>query len=116
MAHLRIYMHASGDCVLHRSGFSWLAAVALPLWALSKRLYRTALIALVVSVASSQLVSRLLAQIETGAVSGWVAPAYMLAYWMVPGFLATRWHRHVLERSGYFVSADEETAAARSGQ
>lgn len=114
MAQLRIYMHASGDCVLHRSGFSWLAALVLPIWALSKRLYRTALIALVVSAAASQLVARMLALIEAEMLSGWFALAYVCVYWMVPGFLATHWHRHVLERSGYFVAADEETAA-RSG-
>lgn len=111
MAQLRIYMHASGDCVLHRSGFSWLAALVLPIWALSKRMYRTALIAFVVSLASSQLVARLLPLIESETVSGWFALLYVCVYWMVPGFLATRWHRHVLERSGYFVTADEETAA-----
>jgi hypothetical protein len=111
MARLRIYMHESGDCVLHRSGFSWLAAFVLPIWALSKRLYRTALIAFVVSVASSQLVARMLPLIESDMVSEWFALAYACVYWMVPGFLATRWHRYVLERSGYVVTADEQTAA-----
>ena len=108
MAQLRIYMHDSGDCVLHRSGFSWLAAFALPIWAFSKRLYRTALIALVGVVAASQLVPLILDRIESETVSGLLALAYVVAYWMVPGFYATRWHRRVLERRGYFVGADEE--------
>ena len=108
MARLRIYMHDSGDCVLHRSGFSWLAAFALPVWAFSKGLYRTALLALVAVVTASQLTPLLLDRIASETLSGLIALAYVLAYWMVPGFYATRWHRRVLERSGYFVSADEE--------
>lgn len=111
MAQLRIYMHASGDCVLHQSGFSWLAAFALPFWALSKRLYRTALVTFVVMLAASQVVPPLLARVESEPASTLLALAYTLAYWMVPGFLATRWHRHVLERRGYFVTAREATRA-----
>ena len=110
MAQLRIYMHPSGDCVLHRSGFSWLAAFALPIWAVSKRLYRTALVALVFVVLATQLAPRLISQIPSDIARTIVAVAYMFLYWMVPGFGATRWHRHVLERRGYFVSASEETA------
>jgi|SRR5688572_15672358 len=115
MGQLRIYMHDSGDCVLHRSGFSWLAAFALPVWAFSKRLYRTALLTLVVSVAASQLTPLLIDRMESDTVSGLLALAYVLVYWMVPGFYATRWHRRVLERSGYFVSADEHTSSGGTG-
>ena len=107
MAQLRIYLHPSGDCVLHRSGFSWLAAFALPLWALSKRLYRTALVAFVVVLVVIQLVPRLLARIEPESLRDSVALVYTLLYWIVPGFSATRWHRRVLERSGYVVCASE---------
>ena len=115
MAQLRIYMHDSGDCVLHRSGFSWLAACALPIWAFSKRLYRTALFTLIVSVAASQLTPLLIDRMESETISGLLALAYGLVYWMVPGFYATRWHRRVLERSGYFVTADEETSSDGTG-
>ena len=114
MAQLRIYMHESGDCVLHRSGFSWLAAIALPIWAFSKGLYRTALVALVVVIAASQLVPPMVDRIESETASGLVALGYVLAYWLVPGFYATRWHRRVLERTGYFVGADEESSAGPS--
>jgi hypothetical protein len=115
MTSIRIYMHPSGDCVLHRSGFSWLAAFALPLWALSKHLYRTALLAFVFVLLATQLAPRLLAQIESENARSLVAFAYLCLYWMVPGFAATRWHRHVLERRGYVVSASEEPPAM-SGQ
>jgi hypothetical protein len=108
MPELRIYMHTSGDCVLHRSGFSWLAAFALPLWALSKRLYRTALVAFVVVLVVTQLVPRLLAEIQSETVRDSVAFVYGLLYWLVPGFAASRWHRRVLERNGYYVCASEE--------
>jgi hypothetical protein len=41
MAKLAIYMNEAGQSVLHRGGFSWLAAIVPPIWALQHRLYKT---------------------------------------------------------------------------
>jgi hypothetical protein len=107
MSRLRIYMHASGDSALHRSGFSWTAAFLFPLWALTRRLYKTAAVSCVVIFALTQLIPPLFSLIRDPVVQGVAALVYMLGYWTAPGFLASRWHRHVLERAGYVVTADE---------
>lgn len=49
MGRQRLYVNDRGDCVVHDGGFSWFAAIALPIWALQKRLYLLALIMFVVS-------------------------------------------------------------------
>lgn len=41
MAKLAIYVNEAGESVLHRGGFSWLAAIVPPIWALQHRLYKT---------------------------------------------------------------------------
>ena len=107
MGPLRIYMHSSGDCVLHRGGFSWIAAVALPVWALTRRLYRTAAMTFLLVLIVNMVMPRLFALVPGAALRGFLAVAYLFAYWLVPGLTANRWHRRVLERRGYFVMATD---------
>ena len=102
---MRIYMHPSGDSELLASGFSWVAAFAFPLWALTRRLYKTALLWLVAVIAVSQMAPRLAAVIGDPRLRAIVIVTYAITYWATAGFLARAWHRHVLERNGYFVSA-----------
>jgi len=70
MSRLRIYMRASGDSALHRSGFSWTAAFVFPLWALTRRLYKTAAVSCVVVFALSQLIPPLFSLIHDPVVQG----------------------------------------------
>jgi len=100
-------MHPAGDGVLHRSGFSWTAAIAFPLWALTHRLYKTALVSSVGILIVSQLGPFLFGRIDNATLRALVAIGYLLGYAVTAVFLAGRWHRHVLERSGYFLSAAE---------
>ena len=111
MAKLAIYMHASGDSVLYRSTFSWLAALALPVWALRQRLYKTAVVGLLVQLALMVLVPRLATQIEGAVARAIAALLYLGLYWAVPGWFAPWWHRHVLARTGYFLVAVEPPAS-----
>lgn len=98
-------MHPSGDSELLPSGFSWVAAFAFPLWAFTRRLYKTALVWVVVMTALSQLAPRLTASIKDPRLQVIAIMASTITYWATQGFLARVWHRHVLERNGYFVSA-----------
>ena len=98
-------MHPSGDSELLPSGFSWVAAFVFPLWAFTRRLYKTALVWFVVITAVSQLAPRLTAAIRDPRVRVIAIVAYTITYWATAGFLARVWHRQVLERNGYFVSA-----------
>jgi hypothetical protein len=111
MAQLRVYMHPSGDSVLYRTGFSWGAAFAFPLWALTRRLYKTAAVSALGILGVSQLGPVLLARLPAPGLRALLSSGYILAYWVAAGFLARRWHRHVLERAGYFVSAVEPDAS-----
>ena len=104
-------MHPSGDGVLYQTGFSWIAAFAFPLWALTRRLYKTALVSCVAILALTQLIPILFDQIHNDALRGLMALGYTLTYWLAAGSLAHRWHRHVLERSGYFVCAARSPAS-----
>jgi Protein of unknown function (DUF2628) len=110
MTRLAIYMHASGDSVIHRSEFSWLAAFALPVWALRTRLYKTALVAFLVLVAHGVFVPPLFDQIDGDTTKAVATLLYLGIYWAIPGWLASRWHRQVLERTGYFQVAVEPPA------
>ena len=39
MGRLRLYVDDRGRLAMNEAGFSWLAAISLPLWALQRRLY-----------------------------------------------------------------------------
>jgi hypothetical protein len=116
MSRLRIYIRASGDSALHRSGFSWTAALMFPLWALTRRLYKTAAVACIVLFVLSQLIPPLFSLIRDPVVQLIAAIVYMLAYWLALGLVASRWHRHVLERAGYVVTADELSESKGPGR
>jgi hypothetical protein len=107
MKQLRIYMHPSGDSALHRSGFSWTAAFVFPVWAVTRRLYKTALAFSALIFAASQILPVLFATFGSAVVQGFGAAVYVVCYWMLSGSLASRWHRHVLERGGYVLTARE---------
>jgi hypothetical protein len=104
---LRIYMHPSGEGAMHRSGFSWTAALAFPFWALTKRLYKTTVAWFGCLLVVGLLPPRILFRVQDDRVRGLAMLACMAAYWLLCGFFAGRWHRHVLERRGFFVSAEE---------
>jgi Protein of unknown function (DUF2628) len=107
MGQLRIYMHASGEGAMHRSGFSWGAAIAFPVWALTKRLYKTAAVWSGCFVALSLLIPRLLSGIQDEAHRVLAVLSCLMSYWLAGGLIAGRWHRHVLERRRFFVCGDE---------
>jgi hypothetical protein len=107
MAQLRIFMHRSGAAAMHSSGFSWSAAIAFPLWALTRRLYATAVTWCGCLVLLSLLVPRFFAGIEDEGRRIPAVFACLICYWLAPGFVAGWWHRRMLVRKGFFVSADE---------
>ncbi len=49
MGRLRLYMDDGGRLAMNHPGFSWLAAISLPVWALQRRLYALALAGFVLS-------------------------------------------------------------------
>lgn len=95
MGRQRLYVNDRGDCVVHDSGFSWFAAIALPIWALQKRLYLLAVIMFVVSGAINYYADQ-----NTQIV-------LFVAQFVLFGSLANRVHRRLLEQRGWRVTAEE---------
>jgi len=95
MGRQRLYVNDRGDCVLQDTGFSWFAAIALPIWALHKRLYLLALVMFVVS----------------GTLNYYADQTTQFVLFVVQfvlfGWLANRVHRWLLERRGWRVTAEE---------
>lgn len=105
---LSLYIDDRGRSRLVRSGFSWLAFLALPLWAAHRRWWSLALL-------SAPLLWGLHWAVLTGldrfdAESGWPGAA-LLAWWLaesvVLGRLANGWHHRWLLRQRYRMTATE---------
>jgi len=96
MGRQRIYMNERGDCVINDSGFSWFAALLVPIWALQRRLYLLALVMILAGGAINFFPLTTVAQIVLVVVQ-------ILLY----GSLANRVHRWLLERRGWRVTAEE---------
>lgn len=103
MGQLAIYMNDAGESALHRTGFSWVAAIAPPIWAFQHRLYKTFIAALAVGVFMTHA-NALMPNTApwTGFRIGWILLQVLGA-----GFGANLYHRIVLEYSGYFMTSAE---------
>lgn len=95
MGRQRLYVNDRGDCVLQDTGFSWFAAIALPIWALHKRLYLLALIMFVVSATINYYADQTTQFI------------LFVVQFILFGWLANRVHRRLLEHRGWRVTAEE---------
>jgi|SRR5690349_15235045 len=100
MRRLRLYVDDRGRLAMNDSGFSWLAAISLPLWALQRRLYALAVVALAVGAA-----------VNLGLESGAQAIAFVLQF-VGFGAFANRLQRWHLERGGWRLTAEEPAPTA----
>ena len=103
MAKLAIYMNEAGQSALHRTGFSWMAAIVPPIWALQHHLYKTCVATFVIST----LVNPTIALVPDGPPRTAVQIGWALFQLLGAGFGANLYHRIVLERSGYFMTSAE---------
>ena len=104
MGRLRLYTDERGRCAMHQSGFSWLAAVSLLLWALMRRLYLVAAVSVVLGVGLSLVAT----WFEVGGAGQLALNVLVFAG---SGALANPVHRMLLERSGWRVTAEEAAPA-----
>jgi hypothetical protein len=95
---LAIYMNDAGKSVVHRTGFSWVAAILLPVWALQHRLYKTCVATIVINLLSPY-------------AEAFMAPRFRIGLDLFvilgAGIIANTYHRIVLERSGFFMASAE---------
>jgi hypothetical protein len=103
VAKLAIYMNEAGESVMHRTGFSWMAAIVPPIWAFQHRLYKTCVAAFVVGV----FVTHTSALIPNGGPWIGLRIGWVLFQVLGVGFGSNLYHRVVLERSGYFMTSAE---------
>ena len=103
MGRLTLYADDRGRTVVHEDGFSWVAALWLPLWALQRRLY-------------------VLSMLSTGWIATYLtistiepAPTTTLAFvasQAIAGALASRYQRWILQSRGWLRVAQESTLEA----
>ena len=103
MAKMAIYMNEAGESVMHRTGFSWMAAIFPPIWAFQHRLYKTCVAAIVVGA----FVTHASALMPNGGPWDGLRIGWLLFQVLSAGFGANLYHRVVLERSGYFMTSAE---------
>lgn len=101
MGRLRLYVDDRGRCAMHQSGFSWLAGIALVVWALRRRLYLLAGFALVYGLGYNVLIAQLSQGLQLAALA---------IQFVAVGALANPLHRLLLERGGWQVTAEEPEA------
>ena len=92
---------------MHESGFSWLAAISLPAWALQRRLYRLAALSLLLGLGLGLLANQL--QWSEGTQLG----LYGLNF-LASGLLAGRLQRWLLQRQGWVLTAEEPLPVSKA--
>ncbi len=102
MGRLRLYMNDRGRLAMSHPGFSWLAAISLPVWALQRRLYALGLAGFVLSIVIN---------LWLGTTAQ--AIAFVLQF-VAFGAFANRLHRWHLERGGWRITAEERAVAPQS--
>jgi hypothetical protein len=104
---LSLFIDARGRSVLHRSGFSWLAFIALPLWALHRRWWWLLVLSLPLLLALHSGANMLMDGLAPASVQGEVAVTWLLAESCFMGFVANRAHGAWLRWRGYQLTATE---------
>lgn len=103
MGRLTLYADTRGRTVVHEEGFSLGAVLVLPVWALQRHLWGVALLSA--------------AAVAAGGVPGWGAMQGVYAgVALTAGFVANRYHRWALGRSGWrAVAVERDAVTARNG-
>ena len=112
---LSIYIDGRGRSALHRSGFSWLAFLALPLWALHRRLWLVCLLSLPLTWALHGVANAAIELTHNEDAQGLLALAWLLGESAFMGWQANRFHEWLLGRRGFVMTATERPAAATTG-
>lgn len=104
---LSLFIDAGGRSALHRSGFSWLAFVGLPLWALHRRLWWLVPLSLVGLAWVHGAVNTLLELLPSTDGQGALAGLWLLGESWFVGRHANRLHLWLLQRRGFVLTATE---------
>jgi hypothetical protein len=100
-----LYRSPNGRTILHRDGFSVIAAVSLPVWSAVRGLFRTALAAMLGPWIVHTILLVVLEPVVSPTLRIASSSAFVVAVVIASGCFANRWHRFVLEREGWVVIA-----------
>jgi len=107
LSQLSLYASEDGRTALHHSGFSFLAGMVPVVWALQRRLYGIAALALVYGIVFNHLIEGLALGMQSAIYAVQVA---------VVGGLANRLHAWLLERKGWILTAQEQSRPAEDSR
>jgi len=107
LSQLSLYASEDGRTALHHSGFSFLAGMVPVVWALQRRLYGIAALALVYGIVFNHLIEGLALGMQSAIYAVQVA---------VVGGLANRLHAWLLERKGWILTAQEQPRPAEDSR
>lgn len=105
MSRLSLYANDRGQCVMHYSGFSILAGIALFIWALHRRLYLFSVIALALEIIYGALVVQLSDNVQL---------VLFAVQFVVLGSVANRIHLYLLNRRGWLLTDQEHPAGSEA--
>ena len=109
MGRLSLYANAQGDTALHESGFSWMAAFSLPVWALQRQQRLLALVSLLLQLSVG------MATVQLGFSEAAQLALYGLNL-LASGFFAAPLLAWLLRRRGWMLSAVESPPRPRPAQ
>jgi hypothetical protein len=108
MAKLSLYVHPQGQLILHRAGFSWLAAIHPFFWALHRRMWVTAIAGSFLLWLLYSWLGKAVALLPIDRrLAGLLAIGRILLYALIWGMFINRWHRKYLELRGFRLMATE---------
>jgi hypothetical protein len=107
MSRLSLYINPRGASVLHRTGFSWLAVLAWPLWALHRRLWWVLLLSFPLATAAHAIANLVIGWVPGEDAQGMLALVWLIGWSLAAGRWANALHRRLLERAGYRMTATE---------
>jgi hypothetical protein len=107
-----LYADCSGRLAMHCSGFSWIAALYPPLWAVPRRLWLACLGWLAISLSGKALLLAVLFHLPLlgAGVGGSIYLGAVLIERWVLGRFANSFHRWWLQRHGYVLIAAAPSA------
>lgn len=108
MASRLYFRNASGRTAIVDTGFSWLALLFGPLWAVAKRQWLLFALLCIAQIPSS--VIYVLAEQRNDSGLFVLSLLVGLIYMVACGVYANRWHRRALERQGYSLEGVSEKA------
>lgn len=108
MSILSIYMNDEGEVRIHHTGFSWLAALALPVWLYHRGLYNIFLILFSIVYSFLLLLPFIIINTQIQPLTIFLYWTYAIVFPIVVGYKANSIHLRYLTQNNYYKVAGEQ--------